>query len=191
MESEQYVSPVLATAALAVVFVPLLGMLALGIVRGDRLRFFIEDHTQKLMFAVALTATTSSLYYSEVVEFIPCEFCWFQRIAMYPLAILLTVALVTRSRLDSRYIVTLATIGLGLSIYHYQLQLFPEQAGTCSGFVSCTDKNVNQFGFVTIPFMAGCGFVTILLLQVAEWRVAYLSRQSSGEDAALGFAEAS
>jgi disulfide bond formation protein DsbB len=191
MESEEFVSPVLATAAIAVVFLPLVGMLLIGLAGADRLRYLLEDHTQKLMLAVAVTATASSLYYSEVVGFIPCEFCWFQRIAMYPLGILLTVALVTRSRLDSKYIVTLAAIGLGLSIYHYQLQLFPEQAGTCSGFVSCTDKNVNQFGFVTIPFMAGCGFVTILFLQVAEWRAAYLARQCSGEDAPLGPAEAS
>ena len=87
------------------------------------------------------------------------------------------VAVATCSRLDSRYIVTLAGIGLLISVYHYQLQLFPEQAQVCSGqVVSCTVKFVEEFGFVSIPFMAGAGFLTILLLQVAEWRVDYLFR---------------
>ena len=73
-------------------------------------RRLVTFHGQKLMFAVAATAMAGSLYYSEYVHFTPCELCWFQRIAMYPLAILLGVALVTRSRLDARYVVTLADL---------------------------------------------------------------------------------
>jgi disulfide bond formation protein DsbB len=183
MESEATVSPILAVAALAAVFGGLGILLLLDVLTGEAFRSLIDAHTQKLMFVVALGATVSSLYYSEAVGFIPCEFCWFQRIMMYPLAVLLLVAVGTRSRLDPRFVVTLAVIGLGLSIYHYQLQLFPEQGEVCGGVtVSCTDKNVNQFGFVSIPFMAGCGFLTILLLQVAEWRVDYLWTRRAGAD---------
>ncbi|MBA4181560.1 MAG: hypothetical protein C0506_13300 [Anaerolinea sp.] len=184
MESEQYVSPLLAAASLSVVFLVLFAMLFAELPFAERLRVIIDQHTQKLMFTVAAVAMMSSLYYSEVVGFIPCEFCWYQRIAMYPLAVLLLVAIVTRSRIDSRYIVTLAGIGLPLSIYHYQLQLFPDQVRVCSGIVSCTDRNVNQFGFVSIPFMAGSGFLAILLLQLAEWRVDYLYRRWYGGDGA-------
>ena len=138
------------------------------------------------MLAVSLTATLGSLYYSEVVEFIPCEFCWFQRIVMYPIAILLIVALATRSRIEPKYIVTLAAIGVPLSIYHYQLQLFPEQGQICSGVISCTDKNVDEFGIVSIPFMAGAGFISILLLQVAEWRADLYYRRALGAEGAEG-----
>ena len=183
MESEQYVSPVLAVASLAVVFIALFIMILVELPFAERLRVFIDEHTQKLMLAVALGATASSLYYSEVVGFIPCEFCWFQRIMMYPLALLLLVSVVSRSRIDSRYIVALAAVGLPLSIYHYQLQRFPDQGKICSGVISCTDRNVDQFGFVSIPFMAGCGFLAILLLQLAEWRVAYWYRRWYGGDA--------
>ena len=99
---------------------------------------------------------------------------------MYPLALLLFVAIITRSRIDSRYIIALAGVGLPLSIYHYQLQLFPDQIKVCAGIVSCTDRNVNQLGFVSIPFMAGSGFLTILLLQLAEWRVDRLYKRWYG-----------
>lgn len=152
------------------------------------LRNFVYVHSQKGMLIVAWTATLGSLYYSKIVEFLPCEFCWYQRIAMYPIAVLILVATLTRSRLASRYIVVLAGIGLSLSIFHYQLQLFPEQGTVCSLGAPCTTKYVEEFGFVTIPFMAGSGFLSILLLQVAAWRADYLySRQyimdASEEDA--------
>ena len=183
MESEPVVSPILAAASIAVVFGALIAMMAAEIPAAERVREVLDQHAQKLMLSVALVATLSSLYYSEIVEFIPCELCWFQRILMYPLALLLLVAVVSRSRIDPRYIVTLAAVGLPISIFHYQLQLFPEQAAVCSAVtVSCTDRNVEEFGIVSIPFMAGAGFLTILLLQVAEWRVDVLYRRWSSEE---------
>jgi len=177
MVSESTFSPVIAMLSIAVVGVALLAIFLAELRLAETLRLLLYNHVQKGMFAVAAVSMASSLYYSEYANFTPCEFCWFQRIAMYPLAVLLFVAIVTRSRLDSRYIVALAGAGLSLSIYHYQLQLFPDQAQVCSGqVVSCTVRFVEEFGFVSIPFMAGAGFLTVLLLQVAEWRVDYLFR---------------
>lgn len=183
MESESIVSPLLAMSSIAVVFAVLFLLIAIELPVAGTLRKLVEGHAQKLMLIVAATATASSLYYSEVVGFIPCEFCWYQRICMYSLAVVLFVAVFTRSRLDGRYLVALATIGLGLSIYHYQLQLFPEQGRVCSALVvSCTDKNVDEFNFVSIPFMAGAGFLTILLLQLAEWRaIRFLDAWDEGD----------
>lgn len=177
MVSESTFSPVIATLSIAVVIVVLLAISLAELRPAEALRVAIYNHAQKGMLAVAAVSMASSLYYSEIANFTPCELCWFQRIAMYPLAVLLLVTVVTRSRLDSRYIVALAGIGLSISIYHYQLQLFPDQAQVCTGqVVSCTVRFVDEFGFVSIPFMAGAGFLTILLLQVAEWRADYLFR---------------
>jgi disulfide bond formation protein DsbB len=177
MESEAFFSPLFATGALAAVFSTLFLLLAAEVPAMSILQDAINAHVQKAMLFVVTVATAASLYYSEIVGFVPCEFCWFQRIAMYPLFGLLAVTILTRGRLDTKYIVLLATVGLGLSIYHYQLQLFPDQGGVCSAGVSCSGKYVEEYGFITIPFMAGCGFVTVLLLQVAEWRVHYVWRR--------------
>ncbi len=171
MDSESYVSPLLATLSITVVFAALALMIFADLPFADRVRDLVYAHTQKAQFVVATVATSSSLYYSEVAHFTPCELCWFQRIMMYPLAVLLGVAVFTRDRLGPRYIVTLAMLGLAIATYHYQLQTFPNQTAFCSAGVSCTAKYVNEFGFVSIPFMAGSGFLTILLLQIAEWRV--------------------
>ena len=180
LDSEAWVSPILATSAIGVVFAVLLAMALAELPFAEPLRIIFDAHTQKLMALVAVTATCSSLYYSEVVGFIPCEFCWYQRIMMYSLAVLFVVAIVSRSRLEPRFLLPLALIGLGLAIYHVQLQLFPDQGGVCSGeVVLCTDRDVEEFGFVSIPLMAGAGFLAILLLQVAEWRVDVLYRRWS------------
>ncbi len=183
MGSESTVSPILANLAIAAVFASLLGLTLAEIPAADRLRAFIDDHAQHLMLVVAAVATGSSLYYSEVVGFTPCEFCWFQRTMMYPLAVILFAAAITRSRIGSQFVFVLALIGLGLSIYHYQLQLFPAQGQVCTGSeVPCSGKYINEFGFVTIPFMAGCGFLTILILQLSHWRVGSLYRHGPADD---------
>ncbi len=175
MESEQYVSPVLAAGSIGLVFAALLLLLVAEHPASGRVRSLLTTHGQKAMFAIAATAMAGSLYYSEYVGFTPCDLCWYQRIAMYPLAVLLGVTLVSRGRLAPVYVVTLAGAGLLISIYHYQLELFPDQAQICTGSaVSCTVRFVEEFGFVSIPFMAGASFLSVLLLQVADWRVRYL-----------------
>lgn len=173
--SEETVSPLLAAAAVAVVFLSLALIVAVEMPGARMLRAGVARFSQVGAFAVAAVAMGGSLYYSEIVSFVPCEFCWYQRIAMYPLAVILFVAVVTRARIATRYIATVAAIGLALSTYHYQLQLFPEQATTCSEGVPCSVQFVDQFGFVSIPFMAGCGFLAILFLQVADWRARRLA----------------
>ncbi len=168
------VSAVLATSALAAVA---LGVMAVVLVGDSRGSTFVLRHAQKAVLAVSLTAMLGSLYYSQIAHYVPCEFCWFQRIAMYPIAILTIVAFVTRDRLPTRYIAVAAAIGLCISIYHYQLQLFPEQATVCTGISPCTAQWVDELGFISIPFMAGCGFLAILLVSLAEWRARTLTRR--------------
>ncbi|MDH4116315.1 MAG: disulfide oxidoreductase [Acidimicrobiia bacterium] len=116
--------------------------------------------------AVALVATTGSLIYSEVFGFEPCRLCWYQRIAMYPLAVILVIAALRKDSSVKFYALPLAVIGGCISVYHYLLQTFPGLTGStaCAVGVPCTAKYVNQFGFVSIPFMAAAGFLLIIAL---------------------------
>ncbi|HJR98650.1 MAG TPA: disulfide bond formation protein B [Actinomycetota bacterium] len=115
-----------------------------------------------LAFLVALTATLGSLYLSEVAHFVPCELCWYQRIAMYPLAPILFVAAYRRDPGVWRYVVPVAAIGAAISIYHYQLERFPEQASaSCSPDAPCTVVWIWRFHFISIPFMALSAFALI------------------------------
>ena len=171
MAGEGVVSPLLAVGALLVVLASMIVALAVGSPGASRLRALVLSRGQWGQLGIAGVAMGASLYYSEAVGFVPCEFCWYQRIAMYPLAVVLAVAVVAREFVG-KYVVALAGIGLLLSMYHYQLQLFPEQGSVCSSGVPCTAKYVDELGFVSVPFMAGCVFLGVLLLQVARWRSA-------------------
>ena len=123
-----------------------------------------------LALAIAAVATAGSLYYSEVAGYPPCEMCWYQRICMYSLVPVLAVALARRDRGGGWYGLPLALAGLGLSVYHYQLQMFPGQGSTCDAAAPCTYQWVDTLGFVSIPFMAGCGFVGVAGLGVLSLR---------------------
>ena len=123
----------------------------------------LHDGGLWLAWLAALIATLGSLYYSEVVGFEPCRLCWYQRIAMYPLAVILGIAAVTGDRRVRRYVLPLAVIGGAISTYHYLLQWFPTlETGACSTDVPCTAFYVRQLGFVSIPFMALSAFALII-----------------------------
>jgi disulfide bond formation protein DsbB len=115
---------------------------------------------------VAATCMAGSLYFSEVADFIPCTLCWYQRIAMYPLVVILAIAAVRRDRLVRYYVVPLASIGAAISIYHYVIEWVPEaETGVCSTTIPCSVQWFDPvFGFVSLPFMALCGFLLIISL---------------------------
>ena len=119
----------------------------------------------------AVGATLGSLYYSEIADYVPCRYCWFQRIAMYPMAVIVPLALVLRDRGILRYSLALAGIGLAISIYHVQLQLFPDQSSNSCDLTSpCTAKWVEALGFMTIPQMAGISFAIIIVASILGLR---------------------
>ncbi len=122
-----------------------------------------------LGFVVAATCTLGSLYFSEIADYAPCKLCWFQRIAMYPLAVLLLVAAIRKEHLIRWYVLPIALIGLAIASYHYLIEWRPDlDSGTCDLFgPSCTDTWFKEFGFITLSFMAAIGFLAILALLFA------------------------
>jgi disulfide bond formation protein DsbB len=105
-----------------------------------------------------------SLYFSEIVNYKPCRLCWFQRFMMYPLAIILIITLIRRTKSIWKITVPLATIGGGISAYHWFLERFPNlDAGVCDVEVPCEFVWFELFGFVTLPFMAFTGFLAVIV----------------------------
>lgn len=114
---------------------------------------------------LAVGAVLGSLYYSEIVDWEPCEFCWYQRTAMYPLAIITVIAAWRRDHRVGRYAYPLAVIGSGFAGYHYLIQNVPSLAPeTCSLAVPCTTKLIWEFGFVSMPLIGVATFLAIVTL---------------------------
>jgi len=129
------------------------------------IRDMVGGSSLVLAWIVAAVATLGSLYYSEVAHFLPCKLCWYQRIAMYPLAVVLGIAALRSDHGFRRYVLPVVAIGAGISAYHYQLERFPAQASlACSVDVPCTTVWVWQFHYISIPFMALSAFALIATL---------------------------
>ena len=134
--------------------------------RDDNPLAALKGSTLWLAGGVAIIATAGSLYLSESVGLIPCKLCWYQRIAMYPLAVILPIAAYRRDGMTRLPAAVLATIGAGIALYHRTLQWFPSlDTGSCSiTGPSCSSPLIKMFGFVTIPYMALSAFLLILAL---------------------------
>lgn len=129
----------------------------------------IDDAALWLAWLIAAVATTGSLYFSESAHFVPCRLCWFQRCAMYPLSVILLVAAIRSDRAVRWYAVPVAAIGACVSVYHYAIEWRPSlDTGACElTGPSCATIWFREFGFVTLSFMALCGFVSIIVLLVS------------------------
>ncbi|RCW69671.1 disulfide oxidoreductase [Saliterribacillus persicus] len=121
-----------------------------------------------IIWAQSLVATLGSLFYSEVMGFVPCELCWFQRILMYPLIIIYGYAVVKKDIKLALPGAILSGIGIVVSVYHYLIQKLPSlsSVGESCGLVPCNVTYVNYFGFITIPFLALTAFTVIFVLHV-------------------------
>jgi disulfide bond formation protein DsbB len=120
----------------------------------------------QVLFAVwmiSLVATLGSLFFSEVMRLPPCVLCWYQRIFMYPLVVVTTVGLLGRDPGALRYAWPLAVGGLAVAVYHNLLyyHLIPESITPCTTGVSCTDRQIEWLGFITIPLLSLAAFTLI------------------------------
>lgn len=127
----------------------------------------VDDAGLWLAFLVAGTCMAGSLYFSEVADYEPCRLCWYQRIAMYPLAVILLVAALRHDRAVRWYVGPLAAVGALVSTYHYLVEWHPQLDGDFCGIgPPCTAVWFREFGFITLAFMALCGFAAVLALVV-------------------------
>lgn len=125
----------------------------------------IEPNAVGLAFVVALLATAGSLYFSEVAHFDPCRLCWYQRIAMYPLVVILGIAAVRRDPEIGVYAKALAAIGAVISTYHVALEWIPAlDTGACGSGPSCSVIWFREFGVVSLPTLALAAFLLIITL---------------------------
>ncbi len=140
----------------------LLGLAGVAVAAAvPRVRALVITAALPLAATVATAAMLGSLYFSEVADFVPCKLCWFQRIAMYPLAPVLVLASIWRDRTIMRYVVPLSLLGFAVSAYHVWIQWFPEQSNFCEFDNPCSATWVKGFDVFSIPQLAGLSFALI------------------------------
>lgn len=120
-----------------------------------------------IAFVIALGASLGSLFLSAVAGFAPCSLCWWQRIFMFPLPIVLGAGLFRRDEGARRSVIALASIGSVFSLYHAYLQYGGASFTACGAdTISCAQRLVFEFGFITIPLMTLTAFLLIIIAMV-------------------------
>jgi disulfide bond formation protein DsbB len=148
----------------------------------SKMAAFWQQYGPYLALAPALTALLGSLYYSEIAGFIPCTLCWYQRILMYPLSVLILVGIFKQDEDLTHYVLPFSIMGMGVSTYHYLIELgLIEHSAACAVGIPCDVRWVNYFGFITIPLMALIAFTMITVSMAAtRWASTRADTRATG-----------
>ena len=136
--------------------------------RPSSLLLQVQTNLAYVAWFQVLIATLGSLYFSEVMKLPPCTLCWYQRIFMYPLVYVLAVGIVSEDKKLKYYCLPLSITGLLVATYHNLLyyHVIPESIAPCTSGISCTTRQIEWLGFITIPLLSLVAFTvtTIALL---------------------------
>lgn len=139
----------------------------------NNVKAFFSRNILYLALLQSIVATLGSLYYSEIRHFTPCMLCWYQRILMYPLIIILTVGILRRDKYLHHYVLPMSILGGLIAFYHVLLQkgILPEAVAPCAIGASCAVKYTGYFGFITIPMMSLAAFIVITICMLVYRKV--------------------
>lgn len=123
---------------------------------------------------IALAGTVGSLFFSEVMGYPPCALCWYQRIALYPLVLVIGVGIVLRDRRSAVYALPLSAVGLAIAAYHNLLYygFIAEELVPCTEGVPCNAVQLELLGFITIPLMSLAAFLIIAICLIINYKYA-------------------
>lgn len=128
-----------------------------------------SDKSWNILFSawiLASVSTLGSIFFSHVMAFTPCVLCWYQRICLFPLVMVLATGLFPFDTRVVKYSLPLAIAGWLIAFYHNLLYsgIIPQDLQPCSKGVSCTEKYIDLFGFLTIPMLSLISFSTLITL---------------------------
>lgn len=166
-----FITPTLAFSTLLLHIVFLISLFIFFIKKKNKFLDFIFQHGILLAFCLAFVSSGISLYYSDYLGLEPCVLCWYQRIPMYSLVIILYMAIARKN--DKSVIpfgLSLSVTGIVLAIYHVYILYFSQEPTNCSLFsdVPCTTLYFNYFGYISIPTLSLTSFLIITLLLIGK-----------------------
>ena len=134
---------------------------------------FLKKYVLYLAWFQALTATLGSLFFSEVLKFPPCVLCWYQRMCLYPITVILAVGILRKDTKVDYYVWPFLIAGWLIALYHNLLyySILPEAAAPCIAGISCTTRFIEWFGFITIPLLSLSAFTILGVFMIIYRKV--------------------
>lgn len=135
-------------------------------------RRWLLPYVWPIIMVTTVGGVALSLVYSEYFGFVPCSLCWLQRIALYPQALLSIVAFKMKDAVFyPLYGIALSVFGFIVAVYQYVYQMVPKDilaTGVipclADGSADCGTKIIDEFGFVTFPFLSATMFLFLIIL---------------------------
>ena len=131
---------------------------------------FLRKNILYVAWLQAIIAMVGSLYFSEIKHYNPCVLCWYQRILMYPLVLIIAAGILKRDKNIPHYVLPMSLTGVVIAAYHVLLQqgFLPESVAPCAIGASCAMKYTGYFGFITIPVMSLTAFLVPLFCLIFD-----------------------
>ena len=119
-----------------------------------------------LSWFVTLLGIAGSLFFSEVLDYRPCELCWYQRIFLYPIFFIILVGIIRTDFGNNYYVIPISISGFIISLYHNLVfyEIISQELTPCKDGISCTERQLDWLGFISIPLLSLVGFTTISLI---------------------------
>jgi len=126
----------------------------------------LKRTTLFLAWLIALISMIVTLYGSEIANLPVCHLCWYQRICVYPLVIILGIATFRDDFGAAIYGIVLAALGAFFAIYQYLEQMIPGFApiNVCTAGPDCSEIHFQLLGFITFPFLSLLACLAIIIL---------------------------
>lgn len=123
-----------------------------------------------LIWLNSLISSSGSLFFSEIMKLPPCTLCWYQRMMMFPIVVILGIGIYHNDNSVKKYVGAFLALGLMISTYHTLIyyDLIPQVITTCSTGSSCTEKQINWFGFISIPLLSFLSFGSSTLFFILD-----------------------
>jgi disulfide bond formation protein DsbB len=160
------------TAAGSLVILLFLVLLIVSWLTDNPIAAWTAKNATIILRVIFAGAVIGSLIYSNYFGYTPCLLCWYERICIYPVAILLFTDSLRKSALLQRQVVLLSSAGFLIALYHNFITVFPNVGDTVCDTVgvSCQTRYVYQFGFVSIPLMSAIVLLSGIIISALALR---------------------
>ncbi len=135
---------------------------------GEECARAIQSYGIAIGLVLAIVGSALTVYYSAILGIDPCPLCWWQRAMLYPQVVIFAVALIKRERTVACYSIALSVIGFVIAIYQHLLQVLPGSGLPCpaTGTVSCAQRFLFEFNYITYPLAAATLFAALIALML-------------------------
>ncbi len=130
----------------------------------------IHQNTHVVLPIIFIGSALGSLIFEYALGYEPCLLCWYQRIAIFGVAILSLTGDIRRNKLLQKQVLVFSLLGLIVAIFHNYIDIVPSGIDVCGTGVSCLKRYIHEFGYITIPMMSFTVLLAGALLSVFTFK---------------------